>query len=772
MFTASVWIRRRIRQRIGRCARISILCGGVLASAFAVNAQPRRLTLGDIYDPSSRINFSGETPGDLAWIDDGRYRRSRTAGGAVGWFAVDAVSGSERPLFDAARAEAALVRLGGGGGGADVVRRAVRSRAAIFNHAHDAVVFTVDRDLYLYSIVTDRAERLTDDGGRKEDEDLVSFSPDDKRLAFVRGNNLHAVDLNRRRARALTSDGGPKILNGKLDWVYEEEIYGRGERGAYWWSPDSTRLAFLRLDDTPVPTYVVVDDIPYGQEVERWDYPKAGDPNPDVRLGVVPAAGGAVQWVDLSRYPAADRLVVHVGWTPDSAHVVYSVQNRVQTWLDLNTIAVSGRSAPRTLFRETSRAWIDPGDMQPPLWLRDGTFLWLSPRSGWRHVYRYEAGGALRGPVTGGASEVRALHGVDRSGTWMYFSGTGRSHIGGDVFRVRLDGSGLERLSQRPGTHAARFNPGLTHFIDTWSDMTTPPQVRLHGSEGAELRVIEENRVDALGRFRLSSPELMQVPTRDGFVMEAVMIKPPDFDPSRKYPVYQFTYGGPHSPQVRDAWGGSQYMFHQLLAQHGIIVWICDNRSASGKGAESAWSVARNFGESELRDIEDGLAWLRRQPYVDGGRIGIHGWSYGGYMTSYALTHSTSFVMGIAGGTVADWRTYDSVYTERFMGLPEENAEGYRKSSPRWAASSLHGALMLIHGAMDDNVHAANTMQFAYELQKANKPFRLMLYPKSRHGVTDSALVHHMRSMMLSFILEHLRPEPTPAGGPATTPVR
>jgi dipeptidyl-peptidase-4 len=203
-------------------------------------------------------------------------------------------------------------------------------------------------------------------------------------------------------------------------------------------------------------------------------------------------------------------------------------------------------------------------------------------------------------------------------------------------------------------------------------------------------------------------------------------------------------------------------MYHQLLAQSGIIVWICDNRTASGKGTESVWPVYKRLGEVELNDIEDGVAWLKRQPYVDSTRIGIHGWSYGGYMTTYALTHSKSFVMGIAGGTLSDWRNYDTVYTERFMGLPQDNPDGYRNSSPRWAAADLHGQLLLMHGAIDDNVHVQNTLQFAYELQKANKPFRLMLYPKSRHGVTDPALERHMRSAMFDFTVEHLRPGPAP----------
>jgi dipeptidyl-peptidase-4 len=270
------------------------------------------------------------------------------------------------------------------------------------------------------------------------------------------------------------------------------------------------------------------------------------------------------------------------------------------------------------------------------------------------------------------------------------------------------------------------------------------------------VRVVDENRVAALGQYKLGRAEFMQVKTRDGFPMEALMIRPPDFDPSKKYPVVEFTYSGPHAPQVKNEWGKSTYMWHQLLAQKGYIVWYCDNRAASGKGAESAWVSYKNFGPRELRDLEDGLSYLKTLPYVDGSRIGIWGWSFGGYMTTYALTHSQQYKLGIAGGTVADWANYDSIYTERYMLTPEHNPEGYKAGSPLAAAANLSGKLLLIHGAIDDNVHLANTIQLVYAFEKAGKQFDLMLYPKSRHGVTDPLLVRHMRQMMTDFILANL----------------
>jgi dipeptidyl-peptidase-4 len=717
----------------------------------SVRAQPRTLTLDDIYSPTARINFSGAVPSGLTWIDRSHLAWPRNIGDGVTWTSLD-VEGAERDIFEPANMQTALEQLGVPSADA---RRASHARDLVFNTQYSAAVAEIADDLYAYHLDSKRAVRLTSAAGEAEH---VSFSPDGRLVAFLRDNNLFVVDANGGAARALTSDGAPRVLNGKLDWVYEEEIYGRGINRAYWWSPDSSQIAFLHIDDRPVPTFPVVDHIPYEQKVEQWDYPTAGAANPEVTLRVVAAAGGAARTVNTDTYAAADRLIVAVSWTPDSSRVVYLIQNRVQSFVDVLT-ADAAALKPHVLLHEESKYWIDPDDARPPVWLEDGSFLWLSTRSGFKHLYWYAADGTLRRQITSGKWEVRALHGVDEAGQWIYLSGTERSPIGGDVYRVKLDGGGLQRLSSTPGTHDAMFDPGFRYYVDTWSTVRTPPQVRLHrADDGREVRTLAENRVAALGEFALSEPEFVHVPARDGFVMEAMMIKPPGFDPSRKYPVYQFTYGGPHAQQVVDRWRGSEYMYHQLLAQRGIIVWICDNRTASGKGAESEWPLFRNFGEGELRDIEDGVRWLQQQPYVDAARIGLHGWSFGGYMTSYALTHSRLFTMGIAGGTVSDWRNYDTVYTERYMGLPKDNPEGYRRSAPRWAAADLHGDLLLIHGAVDDNVHLANTMQFVYELEKANKPFQLMVYPKSRHGVTDPQLVRHLRGLMFDYTVSHLLP--------------
>jgi len=683
------------------------------------------LTLDDIYGVTRRVNFSGAPVPAFTWIDGDHYAFPRPSSerGLVDWVSVNAATGATAALCGSAP----------------------QPRSLSFNARHSSALLKTADDLSVINCADGTVARITTSPGEKDE---ATLSPDGRTAAFVRDHNLFVVDVATKKETAVTQDGSAKVRNGKMDWVYEEEIYGRGTTRAYWWSPDSSRLAFLRIDDSPVSTYITLDDISYDPKVETWLYPRAGDPNPTVKLAVVGSNGGRLESIDLSKYSGEDFLITRVAWNPAN-QLVYEIENRTQSWLDLNV-------GQKTVFRETNKYWINSEDQTTPTWLKDGSFLWLSSRSGFPHIYHYGADGTLLNAVTSGGWEVRDIHGVDDQG-WVYFSGTERSPIGNDVYRVKLAGTGTERLSQSAGTHDADFSPSLAYYIDRSTAVMTPAQARLHRADGREVRVLHSNIVDAFGQYRLSSPEFIEVKTRDGFTMEAMMIKPPDFDPRRKYPVYQFTYAGPHAQQVKNSWT-LQTMYHQLLAQKGVIVWICDNRSASGKGMEATAADYRDFGPNQLRDIEDGLDWLKQQAYVDGSRIGIHGWSYGGFMTAYALTHSTSFAMGIAGGTVSDWRNYDSVYTERYLGLPKDNPNAYIDSAVPRAAASLHGSLLLIHGAIDDNVHVQNTMQLVYALQKANKPFNLMLYPKSRHGVTDPALVRHLRGVMLDYTLEHLKP--------------
>ncbi len=744
----------------GILRRLSAIVALVSLTALPARAQQKLLTIDDLFDPVKRVNFGPPGfGGGIVWLNDKEYVRAGGGRGAAGRpmgvpTRVNAETGAETPLYDPATLAAALGKLPGIS--AADAQKLSRSRGT-FNKDYSGVVLTSGDDLYYWHVGADTATRLTTSPGSKSQLD---FSPDGRLVAFVRDSNLCVTDLEGHE-RALTTDGAAKIINGKLDWVYEEEIFGRGTERAFWWSPDSAHLAFLQLDDRPVPIFPVVDHVPGGQVLEDTQYPRAGDPNPLVKLGVVDPAGSPVKWVDTGKYAGADHLIVDVSWMPDSRQVAYQVQDREQTCLDLNLAPVA-TGATTTLFRETTKAWVN--NTGSPTWLEDGTFLWLSERTGFQHLFHFKGDGSLIKQVTDGKWEVRTVYGVDDATGFVYFAGTERSSIGSDVYRVKVDGAGFARLSQTAGTNTASFNPSFSLYVGTWSDVATPTRTTLHKADGADVRVIDAGVVPALKDYKLSQPEFLQVTTKDGFALEAMLIKPPDFDPSRKYPVFESTYSGPHAPQVRNGWGGVNYLYYQLLAQHGIVVWVCDNRSASGKGAESAWVAYKRLGETELADLEECLGYLKSKPWIDSARIGLNGWSYGGFMTSYALTHSTSWSMGISGGTVTDWRNYDSVYTERYMLLPQNNPDGYERTAPKNAAANLHGQLFLIHGTMDDNVHMANTLQFIYELEKADKPFELMLYPKSRHGVADPLLVKHMRERMLEFTLRTLKPESTAAG--------
>ncbi|HET9268145.1 MAG TPA: S9 family peptidase [Vicinamibacterales bacterium] len=737
--------------------RVYLAVAVVLAAGAAVlhaQSAQKRLTLDDIYDPSTQVNFSGAVP-QTEWFDDDTYLMRRRG---TPWRKVNVATGESSPLADVERMENALAALPGVTRG----EAGAAARGALeFNGAHSAVLVTIASDLFHYDIASGRATRLTNQPG---EEELADFSPNGQLVAFVRANNLYAVDVTGARERALTTDGNTDTFNGKLDWLYQEEIYGRGNFKGFWWSPDSSRVAFLQLDERPVPEYTVTDHIPYRPALEVTAYPKVGDPNPGVRLGVVAADGGAVTWTDANSYAGAEILIVEVSWTPDSRHVEHQVQNREQTWLDMNLAeATSGRT--RTLLRETTKAWVN--NLGAPVWLKDGSFLWLSERTGFKHVYRYRDGGSgqatLVGAVTAGRWDVKQFHGIDESKGLVYFSSPEPSALDLQVYRIGLDGSNRTRLSKTPGTHRATFNAARTRYIDRWTDVTTPAQLRLHGADGNEIRTIDANPVTTLAEYRLSKPEFLQVKTRDGGSMDALMIKPPDFDARRRYPVYQFTYSGPGSSQVLNSWKGQDFMFYQLLAQSGVVVWVLDNRSASQRGVEAQWPVYGRLGEYELQDLEDGITWLKQQPYIDASRIVLSGWSYGGFMTAYALTHSTSWSAGVVGAPVSDLRDYDSVYTERYMKLLKNNPDGYRRTAPRFAADRLHGRMLLIHGTMDDNVHMQNSVQFAYELQRAGKQFEMMMYAKQRHGFSDPLLIKHLHQLEYDFVMRAVALPPAPA---------
>jgi dipeptidyl-peptidase-4 len=703
----------------------------------------KRIDLDMLLGKKEMPNLSGTPMADITWLDAGEHFLQRKEGQL---WKVHAVSGraQPQPVPDEAKIEAALASL------PTIDRKAARqiARRAV-DEAPDGKkgrVFQHGDDLYYYFLDGSKAVRLTHSVGAKE---LVSLSPNEQYVAYVRANNLYVADIATQTERALTNDGSALVSNGKMDWVYWEEI-GNRQGKAYWWSPDSSHLAFVRYDDTPVHTFAVLDTLPRRQRVELTPYPKAGDPIPTVKLGIVPTAGGPVAFVDLSDYCEGAMILTRAGWLPNSEKVYFYIQDREQTWLDFCTAPRTGGS-PTRLFRERTRAWVnDPG---PPYFLKDGSFLLASERSGWRHLYHFDAEGKLKRAVTSGPWEVRNLHLVDEPSGWVYFSGTKDQPIGLDLYRVKVTGGEPQRLTAGPGQHRALINPQARLFADYHNSHTSPPTVRLYRTDGTLVRTLDTNPVYAREEYDWGEHKLFQISAPDGFRIEASLVKPPDFDASRRYPVWFTTYGGPHAPVVQDAWQKGR-LREQGLANLGFLVFQVDPRSASGKGACSTWTAYRQLGVQELADIETAIRWLTAHSFVDAERIGMTGHSYGGFLTAYALTHSKLFAAGVAGAPVTDWHNYDAFYTERYMNTPQENPEGYQRTSVVAAARQLHGRLLLIHGIRDDNVHVQNTLQLVNALQRADKDFELMIYPNDRHGIRG----RHYQRLVIDFMRRTLKP--------------
>jgi dipeptidyl aminopeptidase/acylaminoacyl peptidase len=705
-------------------------------------AQNKPITFEAAYGSGRPLDFNGTPVSNLVWLDDGDHFLQVKDGRL---YQVEAATGRGRPLYEPDRLAASLAKLPTVGPRA--ARLLARAPSLHLNPQHTGALFVYQGELYFARLDGTGAVRLTKTPGTKE---LATFSPNGQFVAFVRGGNLYVVDVATQTERALTTDGGGLVQNGKADWVYGEEIFHRRHQ-AFWWSPDSTRLAFLRFDDTGVRQVTLVEQATAQLETEIESYPKAGERNPALRLGVVTVGGGPVQWIQTKDYPEAGTLVIRAGWTPDSQQVYFYCQDRTQTWLDVCLASRDGGEATR-LLRDTTKAWVeDPGEAT---FLKDGSFVLASERSGWKHLYHFAQDGRLLGPVTNGPWEVSALHRVDEDSGWVYFSATSGDDISPNLYRVKLDGKDRQRLTQAAGEHRVSVAPKGKWFIDNWSDHAMPTQVRLYRTDGTPARTLDTNPVYAREEYRFGTYERVHIKTPDGFVLEGSLLKPPDFDARRRYPVWFQTYAGPHAPVVHDVWAGGR-VGDQVKAQLGFVVFSCDPRSASGKGVCSTWTAYRKLGVGELADIETAIRWLTAQPYIDGSRVGMSGHSYGGFMTAYALTHSKLFAAGIAGAPVTDWRNYDTIYTERYMRTPQENPEGYQETSVVRAAAGLHGKLLLLHGLMDDNVHLQNSVQLIEALQRANKDFEMMFYPRARHGIRG----RHYQRLVIDFMVRTLHPE-------------
>jgi dipeptidyl-peptidase-4 len=683
-----------------------------------------------------RINseppLSGTLPTRLAWHPDGkRLTFLRRTGDSSSLVALDVAKGAESKLLDGSTLKAPG-------------DKPLPLASATWLPDGRTLLVPADGDIFTVDVRTSQVRTLVQS---PESEEYAEASPDGRFVAFLRKNDLYVVEVETARVVRLTQNGSDTLLNGRLDWVYEEELASRSGQG-YVWSPDSRQIAYLQLDQSRVPTFPIVDFLPVRNEVEWERYPKAGAPNAIVRVGVV--------GLDKDGSPGPERLLsfepddVYVlpqlGFTADSRAVAFQHLNRAQDRLELRLLPVPASpreplGTPRTILTETSKAWVNT--FGAPRFLKDGRrFLWMSERDGYAHLHLCELSGSCRAVTQGpwivdgrvsfaGSGPAFVLD--ERTG-FVYFSATEKDPRERHLYRIRLDGTGRTRLTREDGTHRCVVAPDGRFYADTWSDVNTPPQVWVTSQDATKRFTLEANAAPAILGFERGTLEWVELKAKDGTLLYGSLLKPAAFDAARRYPVIVSVYGGPHAQTVTNSWSHVSAM-DSLLASRGFLVFKLDNRGMAARGTAFEFPVHREMGRVELEDQLAGVEYLKSLPYVDPARIGITGWSYGGYLTLYAVTNAPSvFKSAAAGAPVTDWKHYDTIYTERYMGTPEGNPKGYESSSPLQKAGALEADLLLLHGASDDNVHLANTLAFVAALVKAGKPYALQVYPRQLHG--------------------------------------
>lgn len=593
-----------------------------------------------------------------------------------------------------------------------------------------SVVISRDNDLWYYSFDVREGRKLTSD---PENEMNARFAPDGRKLAYTKKKDLYVFDLDLDKEIRLTFDATDKIYNGWASWVYMEEILGRPSRyAAFWWSPDATRIAYLHTDDNPVPLYYLnalenTDGI-HGR-LEITPYPKPGDPNPKVKMGIADLSTGKTTWVKTDEN--TDQYIAWPSWTPDSRKLMVQVLNRDQN--DMKFILADVASGDfAEVYRETRPTWVD--FFEDIYVMKDGSgFIARSYRNDWYNLYYYGWDGVLKSQITDFNWKVTELVKVDEAKKEVYFHGTGADPLGSHLYRVRLDGTKLLQVTSGDGSHTASVSPGGSYFLDTWSSINDPGGINLIDKKGKVVRTVHREAFPSFDASKHQKPELVRIKTADGlFDMPALITYPVNFDPAKKYPVVFTIYGGPDAGSIRNRWQGLQPRWY---AENGIVTINVDHRGSGTFGKKGLDYMHRSLGKWEISDYSDAVRWLRQQPWADASRMGITGGSYGGYVTCMALTAGADYwTHGIADYSVTDWRLYDNVYTERYMDTPEDNPEGYKSGSAITHAASLKGKILIRHGDMDDNVHMQNTIWLVTTLQDMNKPFEMMIYPGERHG--------------------------------------
>ncbi|MFN5417062.1 MAG: S9 family peptidase [Flavobacteriia bacterium] len=603
-------------------------------------------------------------------------------------------------------------------------------------------------DFFILDLKTKKLSILDD---KNDNKTLADFSPDGTKIAYISNNNLFVKDLITEKIIQITKDGKRnEIINGTTDWVYEEEF---AITKGFSWSPDSKKIAFLRFDESAVKEFQMAFYGTLYPYQYKFKYPKAGEDNSKVSAHIYNISSKKTQKVNLGEYEYIPRLK----WSSTQNHLIIQTLNRHQNNVKYHLIDATAKTiSSKVFFEEKAEAYIDIDDNL--IILKDGkSLLRTSEASGYNHIQQVFFDGNSK-QITSGNYDVIEFYGIDNTNTTIYYSSAEKSAIYKSIYKINLDGTNKLAISKETGYNHAEFSSGMNYFMKTYSEANVPSVFSLCNNSGEEIAVLEKNEklIKKMGEYNFSKKEFLQIQGADG-LLNAWMIKPINFDPNKKYPVYINIYGGPGSNMVSDDFDGNDYFYHQLLAQKGYIVLSVDPRGTMYRGAKFKKSTYLQLGKLETEDFISVAKELGKMTFVDASRIGIQGWSYGGYMTSLAMTKGADvFKMGIAVAPVTNWRFYDNIYTERFMRTPQENPRGYDENSPINFVKNIKGKYLIIHGSGDDNVHYQNTMEMISSLTDANVQFDMFIYPNKNHGIYGGNTRNHLFNMMFQYTLKNL----------------
>lgn len=716
----------------------------LLASSPVAFAQKVGITVEDIY---AQGTFATRTVQNVNWMKKGRFYTSLTqaANGRPAVVKYDVTTGQAvETLFESGSLSAQAGTVNSYELSPDEDKLLIATATeSIYRRSSKSVY-------YVYDLKSKQATRLSP--GDKQSN--ATFAPDGSRVAFTRSNNLFVVDLKTGTETPITTDGKlNEIIHGSTDWVYEEEF---GFTRAFAWNATGTKIAYYTFNEKEVPEYNMQLWGKLYPTDYRYKYPKAGEKNSVITLSVFDLASRALVKVDIGS--ETDIYIPRINWTQNPNILSVRRMNRLQNQLDiLHADATTGKTT--TILTETSPAYVDLELTDDLTYLANGKqFVHASERSGFKHLYLYEMNGKLVRQITRGNWEVADFLGLDEKKKLIYFTSTEVSPLERHLYSISLDGKNKKQLMTVRGTHHPDFSPDFSYYLDTFSDANTPPAVGLYAAPSGKLiKMLETNEElkKRLQQFDLTQKEFLQFTTPDNTTLNGWMMKPTTFDATKKYPVFMFVYGGPGNQQVTNEWS-MQTMWFQLLAQKGYMVVCVDNRGTGGRGTAFRQVTYANLGKYEVQDQIEAAKYLGTLPYVDKSRIGIHGWSYGGYVAALCMTVGADyFKVGISGAPVTTWRFYDTIYTERYLKRPQDNAAGYDDNSPLTHAGKLKGKFMLIHGTGDDNVHFQNSVALQQELINQGKQFETFVYPNQAHGVRGKSRVH-LYNLMTRFIVENL----------------